>query len=133
MSKPREPWWGYVKNVIRKYPAYQQELKRLKNQKITPGYSKDGGRGKTQRKTEAIALRELPPRDQERYEAVDRALRKTKHMPDGDLRYRFVDMVYFKQNKNIQGAAMALHVDYRTILRWNRAFVYLVAEFLNLT
>jgi len=21
MSKPREPWWGYAKNIIRQYPA----------------------------------------------------------------------------------------------------------------
>ena len=133
MSKPREPWWGYVKNVIRRYPAYQQELKRLKSQKITPGYSKTGGRGRTQRKTEAIALRELPPRDQERYEAVEKALRKTKRLPDGELRCRFLDMVYFKQSKTMQGAAMVLHADYTTVLRWNRAFVYLVADNLGLT
>ena len=132
MSKPREPWWGYVKNVIRKYPAYQQELKRLKNQKITPGYSKDGGRGKTQRKTEAIALRELPPRDQERYEAVDRALRKTRRLPDGKERCRLIELTYFQKRLNMQGAAMALHVSYGTVKIWHVQFVRLVAEYLNL-
>lgn len=133
MSKPREPWWGYVKNVIRKYPVYRKELRALRSQKITPGYSKDGGRGMTQRKTEAIALRELPPRDQERYEAVDKALRKTRRMPDGDLRVRLIEMTYFKKTHSMQGAAMVLHADYCTVLRWNRAFVYLVAENMKLT
>ena len=133
MSKPREPWWGYVKNVIRKYPAYKAELHQLRSQKITPGYSKDGGRGKTQRKTEAIALRELPPREQERYEAVEKALARTKRMQNGDLRCRLIEMTYFKKTHNMQGAAMALHADYSTILRWNRAFVYLVADYLKLT
>ena len=99
MSKPREPWWGYVKNVIRKYPEYKKQLRALKSQQITPGYSKTGGRGKTQRKTEAIALRELPPRDQH----------------------------------SMQGAAMVLHADYTTVLRWNRSFVYLVADNMKLT
>lgn len=133
MSKPREPWWGYVKNVIRKYPAYKAELHQLRSQKITPGYSKDGGRGKTQRKTEAIALRELPPREQERYEAVEKALRKTKHMPDGDLRCRLIELTYFKKTLNMQGAAMALHVSYSTVKRWHVDFVYLVAYYLMLT
>lgn len=133
MSKPREPWWGYVKNVIRKYPAYKKDLRELRSQKITPGYSKAGGRGTTQRKTEAVALRELPPRDQERYEAVDKALRRTRHMPDGELRCRLIEMTYFKKSHNMQGAAMALHADYCTVLRWNRSFVYLVAEYMGLT
>ena len=133
MSKPREPWWGYAKNVIWRYPAYKKEFRRIKSQQITPGYSKTGGRGKTQRKTEAIALRELPPRDQERYDAVEKALQRTRHLPNGELRCRFVDMVYFKRSHNMQGAAMALHADYATVLRWNRAFVWLVAENLGLT
>ena len=133
MSKPREPCWGYVKNVIRKYPSYQAELRQIKSQKITPGYSKTGGRGKTQRKTETIALRELPPRDQERYEAVERALRKTRHMQNGDLRCKLIEMTYFQKRLNMQGAAMALHVSYGTVKIWHVQFVCLVAEYLNLT
>ena len=133
MSKPREPWWGYVKNVIRKYPAYKKELRSLRSQKITPGYSKAGSRGSTQRKTETIALRELPPRDQERYEAVDRALRKTRHLPDGDLRCRMIELTYFQKRLNMQGAAMVLHVSYGTAKIWHVQFVRLVAEYLELT
>jgi len=132
MSKPREPWWGYVKNVIRKYPTYKKELRELRSQKITPGYSKAGGRGTTQRKTEAIALRELPPREQERYEAVDKALRKTRHMPDGELRCRLIEMTYFQKRLNMQGASMVLHVSYSTVKRWHVDFVYTVANYLNL-
>lgn len=133
MSKPREPWWGYVKNVIRRYPEYKKQLKVLKSQQITPGYSKTGGGGKTQRKTEAIAIRQLPPRDQERFDAVEKALRKTRRMPDGELHCRLIEMTYFKKTHNMQGAAHVLHVDYCTALRWNRSFVYLVADYLGLT
>lgn len=132
MSKPREPWWGYVKNVIRKYPAYKAALLQLKNQKITPGFSKAAGRGKTQRKTEAVALRELPPRDQQRYEAVDRALRKTRRLPDGDLRCRMIELTYFQKRLNMQGAANALHVSYGTVKIWHVQFVRLVADYLDL-
>lgn len=39
MSKPREPWWGYVKNVLRAYPDYKRELARLRSSvAITPRY-----------------------------------------------------------------------------------------------
>lgn len=133
MSKPREPWWGYVKNVIRRYPAYKAELRRIKSQQITPGYSKTGGRGRTQRKTEAVALRELPMRDQERYDAVEKALRKTRRMPDGDLHCRLIEMTYFRKTHNMQGAAHVLHVSYGTVKIWHVEFVRLVAEYLHLT
>ena len=133
MSKPREPWWGYVKNVIRRYPQYKKELRELRSQQITPGYSKTGGRGKAQRKTEMVALRQLPLRDQERHDAVEKALLRTQHKGNGNLRRQLIEMVYFKKSHNMQGAALCLHVDYSTALRWNRDFVYLVADFLGLT
>lgn len=134
MSHPREPWWGYVKNVIRKYPYYQAELKRIKSAKVTPTYSKGGGVGKSCRKTELTALRSLPPRDQERYEAVEKALQKTKRMPDAELRLKFLDMTYFSRNRTtVQGAAMRLYVSYSTAIRWNKDFAYMVAYNLHLT
>lgn len=133
MSRPREPWWGYVKNVIRKYPVYQAELRRIKESRITPTYSRGGGVGRSRRKTELTALRSLPPRDQERYEAVEKALQKTKKMPDGDLRMRFIEWTYFSRKYTVQGAAMALHVSYSTAIRWNRDFAYMVAYNLHLT
>ena len=132
MSKPREPWWPYVKNVIRRYPDYEAELKRLRTVSVTAKYSKGGGRGGDGRKTEQTALRSLPPKDQLRHDAVARALRKTKHLPDGDLRCRMIEMTYFSGRLNMQGAAMALHASYRNILRWHRDFVYLVADYLDL-
>ena len=134
MSHPREPWWGYVKNVIRKYPYYQAELKRIKSSKVTPTYSKGGGVGKSCRKTELTALRSLPPRDQERFEAVEKALQKTKRMPDAELRMKFLEMTYFSRNRiTVQGAAMRLYVSYSTAIRWNKDFAYMVAYNLHLT
>lgn len=129
MSKPRDPWWGYVKNVIRKYPAYKAELHQLRSQKITPGYSKDGGRGKTQRKTEAIALRELPRGDQARYEAVDKAISITKAMPDGKWRYQLIDQYYFRKHiARLSDIAFSCNISEATAWRWHADFVRLVAE-----
>ena len=132
MSKPREPWWGYVKNVIRRYPEYKKQLRVLKSQQITPGYSKTGGGGKTQRKTEVIAIRQLPPREQERFDAVEKALRKTRNMPDGELRCRLIELTYFRKTHNMQGAAMILHVSYGTVKIWHVQFIRLVADYLGL-
>lgn len=129
MSKPREPWWPYVKNVIRKYPAYKAELKLLKNQKITPGYSKTSGRGKTQRKTEAIALRQLPPGDQVRFEAVERAIIITKAMPDGKWRYKLIEQYYFQKHvARLSDIAFSCNISEATAWRWHADFVRLVAE-----
>lgn len=132
MSKPREPWWGYVKNVIRRYPSYQAELKRIRSCSVTTQYSKGGGRGGSSRKTELTAMRSLPPRDQERHDAVDKAMRKTNRLPDGKLRCRMIELTYFTGRLNMQGAALALHVSYVQVLRWHREFVYLVADYLGL-
>ena len=133
MSKPREPWWGYVKNVIRRYPSYQAELKRIRSCSVTTQYSKGGGRGGSSRKTELTALRSLPPRDQERHDAVAKALRKTNRLPDGKLRCRMIELTYFTDRLNMQGAAQALHISYGTAKIWHVQFVRLVAEYLGLT
>lgn len=133
MGRSRELWWIYVKKVIRQYPAYQKEIRRIKESKITPTYSKGGGVGKSCRKTELIALRSLPECDQERYEAVEKALQRTGKMPDGDLRLKFIQLTYFTREVNIEGAAMRLYVSRSTALRWNMDFMYMVARYLKLT
>ena len=134
MSRAREIWWDYVKKVIRWYPKYQKKLRCLKESKITPTYSKGGGVGKSCRKTELIALRSLDPCDQERYDAVEKALQKTKHMPDGDLRLKLNEGTYFSRNPiTMEGAAVRLYVSYSTALRWNKDFIYMVAHYLRLT
>ncbi len=132
MSRPREPWWGYVKNVIRRYPAYEAELKRLKATSVTTRYSKGRGAGGSSRKTELTALRSLPEKDQLRHDAVARALQKTKRMQNGELRCRMIDLTYFSGRCNMQGAALTLHVSYMTVRRWHVDFVRLVAEYLDL-
>ena len=133
MGRSRELWWIYVKKVIRQYPAYKKEIRRIKESKITPTYSKGGGVGKSCRKTELIALRSLPECDQERYEAVEKALQRTGKMPDGDLRLKFIQLIYFTREVNIEGAAMRLYVSRSTALRWNMDFMYMVARYLKLT
>ena len=133
MSKPRELWWGYVKNVVRAYTELSQELEELRRTKVTPNYNATGGGssgpGKT---TENAALRELEPKKQHRYDAVATALRKTKRLRDGGSRCRLIDLVYFRKSHTLQGAADSCHVSYGTAKIWNQNFLRLVASELNL-
>ena len=132
MSKPRELWWGYVKNVVRTYPELEQELKELRRTKVTPNYNATGGSSGPGKTTENAALRELEPKKQKRYDAVEAALRKTRRFRDGSSRCRLIDLVYFRKSHTLQGAADSCHVSFGTAKIWNQNFLRLVASELNL-
>lgn len=101
MSRPRYDWWSYVKGMIRRYPALEQEF-RL--------------RGKDMR---ANRLRELT--------AVRNALRCTRALPDGYLRERLVRLVLIERRLTIEGAALKLYVSARTARRYHQDFILRVA------
>lgn len=128
MSKPREPWWGYVKAVVRAYPGYETELDRLKACTITPNYNATGGGSAASRKTETIALRELPAKEQKRYESVQEALKQTSRQSNGRWRCRMIELVYFRKSHTLPGAAQACHISYATARQWNREFIMTVAK-----
>ncbi len=133
MSKPREPWWGYAKNVIRAYPEYKQELRRLRTAKVTPKYNANGGDSGIGKPTEETALRELPPKEMARLEAVERALQKTKQLRDGTLRVRLIELIYFRRSHTLTGAAEKCHVSHRTAVGWHGDFIRAVASELHLS
>lgn len=60
MSRPRYDWWGYVKGMIRRYPALCRQYWDLHSQSVTALYGPQGGAGDDARKTERLAIRELP-------------------------------------------------------------------------
>lgn len=132
MSRPRDPWWPYIKNVLRAYPAMQRELKARQMQSVTVHYNSTGGSSGPGRSTEQAALRELDPARQREYEAVHRAIRKTGYLPDGKLRNDLIRLVYFRKRYNLSGAAWACHVSERTAQRWHGEFIRLVAAYLDL-
>lgn len=132
MSKPRELWWGYVKNIVRTYPELEQELKELRRTKVTPNYNATGGSSGPGKTTENAALRELEPKKQKRYDAVEAALRKTRRFRDGSSRCRLIDLVYFRKSHTLQGAADSCHVSFGTAKIWNQNFLRLVASELDL-
>lgn len=132
MSKPREPWWPYVKNVLRAYPAMKRELGEIRSQSVTVQYNPVGGGNGPGRTTERTALRELPPPRMREYEAVRKAIRKTGYLPEGKIRNDLIRLVYFRKRYNLSGAAWACHISEATAKRYHGDFLRLVASNLGL-
>lgn len=132
MSESKEPWWNYVKKVIRAYPDYRRELARLRRAvKITPKYNANGGGGGVSTPTEDLALMELPRKEQLRLEAVEKAIDDTRKLPNGKWRVEIIDRVYFRKSHTLTGAANCCHVSYGTAKRWHADFIRMVGENLH--
>lgn len=58
--------------------------------------------------------------------AIEKAIEETKKLPDGELRYRAVDMIYISSTHSIDGAALEVQASRRTVQRWCSKFVYMV-------
>lgn len=132
MSKPRYGWWGYVKYIIRAYPARKQEYEELHRQTITANISGMPGGGGISRGTESIAIRELPGTQQREFEAVRRAIQATKQLPTGRERLELIEMVFWKKSHTLSGAAYKLNLSYTTAQRYHGEFVLSVAGFYGL-
>lgn len=127
MSRQKQ-WWGYVKAVVRDYPEYERRLEQIKAGSITPNYNATGGSSGASRKTELIALRELPGKEQKKYEAVHEALQQTSRRSSGRWRCRMIELVYFRKSHTLQGAALECHISWATARLWHREFIDLVAK-----
>ena len=133
MSKPRYPWWGYIKNVIRSYPELKQEYENLHEQSITASLSGMPGGGEVSRGTENIAIRELPKPKQRRYNAVCNAIEVTARLKTSTERLKVVNAYYWRKSKKVTlgGAANQANVCYETAVNYHRDFVMIVAYFMG--
>lgn len=129
MSKPRERWWGYARNMIRAYPALKKALAELHTQSMVAnmnGMPRGGGAGRI---IESVALRQLPEDDQKDFDAVSRAIEETELMADGRLHVDLISMVYWsRRNLRLKDAAMKLNISEQTAKLWHRDFVRLVGK-----
>lgn len=129
MSKPRYRWWGFVRKMIRDYPALKKQWEELHTQSISvemTGMPKGTGVG---RGVEAIALQQLPRDDQDAYDAVTRAVELTKLRPDGKERLALIRYVYWYEKRHlIKDAAYKLHISEDTAKEWHGEFVRLVGK-----
>ena len=127
MSKPRYGWWSYAKYLTKKYPELKQEYDTIHSQHIAADLSKIlGSSSNTSRSTEIVALLQLLPARQADYDAVTKAIEQTKRLKNGAERLRFIDMVFWKQSHNIDGAAYALGYSDITGKRFHSDFLRLV-------
>ncbi len=127
MSKPRYPWWGYARNMIRAYPARKKEYEQLHEQSVTANMSGMPGGGDVSRGTEDVAIRELPHTRQREYEAVKRAIEVTQRQWNGKERLRIIELVYWKRSHTLDGAAFAVGYGYDRARQLHGEFVRLVA------
>ena len=134
MSKPRYPWWGYAKAMVRQYPELKKEYEQLHEQAITANLSSIPGGGNASRKVEDIVSRELTGSKQIEYEAVRRAIEATRAMRTGRDRLKLVENAYWrqKQSLSLQGAAMAVNISYDTAIDYHGDFIMMVAYFRRL-
>ncbi len=129
MGKSRYGWWGYVKDMIRRYPMLRAEYADLHTQSVTPAYSgAPGGSGGVRRTAEDVAIRELPSNKQREYEAVRRAVEATEQMNASRDRLQIINLVFWKRSHTLDGAAMTIPCSYRTARRYHAEFIALVAE-----
>lgn len=126
MRARRETWRGIARRAARDYPSLKHALEALRQVRITPSMEPHRGQGSPARSTEAAALRELPPAQARRLEAVENALAVTAKMASGPDRLRLARMVYFDRRKTLEGAAMEIPCSPRTAQGWNSDFLLLI-------
>lgn len=132
MSRPRYAWWGYVKDMIRRYPSLKTEYTELHTSSVTPGYSGMSGGGGPSRAVEDVVIRELPYTKQREYEAVRRAVAATERMASSRDRLKVIDLVFWKRSHTLDGAALQIPCSYRTARRYHSEFIKMVASFYGL-
>lgn len=129
MSKPRYKWWGYVKNIIRAYPDLKKAYEALHEQPVTANASGGSNTGNVSRRTENVAIRELPYTEQREYEAVRRAVEYTKHFRNGDKRLKIIELVYWKNSHTLAGAALQVGYSYDRAKQIHKDFIVAVATY----
>lgn len=132
MSRPRYRWWGYVKNVIRAYPELKRLMAEQPQTSLTAQYGPTIPSGRIGRPVEGVAVKMLSGRDTAEYEAVKAAIRDTAKLPNGEIRLKVIDLVYWKRSHTLGGAGHAAGYSYRQTKRIQEQFAYLVAENLGL-
>lgn len=132
MSKMREPWWGYCRNIVRMHPVYLVRYRALHDVSMTANYTGLPGGSTPSRSTENVAARELTQTEQKSLDAVEAAIRATLRRKDGGERLRLIGLVYwpkdYRQALTLREAGDKLYISERTAKRWHRDFILTVAR-----
>lgn len=136
MSKLREPWWGFCRNITKMYPAYLARYRALHDVSMTANYTGLPGDSTPSRSTEDVATRELTQTEQKSLDAVEAAIRATRRRKDGKDRLALIRLVYWPDQPNqaltLREAGDKLYISERTTWRWHRDFILTVARYRGL-
>lgn len=127
MSKPRYNWWSFALAIIRDYPERCKQLKELRQQNTVAdnsGMPKGGG---ASRAAENVAMRQLPAQEQREYEAVHKALVRTRAMKAAKSRLDIIKLTMW-HGYSIEGAALIVNESPATTRRYRWQFVMLVGH-----
>jgi hypothetical protein len=109
-----------------------KELAALRQQTTTASYTLVSNHSGTGRPAEQAAMKLLPPQNQRELEAVKASVQETSRLPDGEERVRLIAMVFWRQSHTLAGAALELHMSYRSAQRRHNDFILLVGANLGL-
>ena len=109
MSKPRYRWWGYVKAVIRAYPALDKVIREPIYTPTTARYSTQPPQAGDGRSLECAVVKKLDGQDMKEYEAVSAAIRATERLPNGKARLEIIDLVSWRVLACRWGIATGIH------------------------
>lgn len=126
MSRRSSTWRQAARQAAYDYPGLRSQLRDLQSMSMTPSLSGMPIGGGDHRSTEDAALRQLPPEDQRRLDAVAQALEISSHLTSGLARVKMIEMVYFRRSHTLEGAALRIPCDVRTVKTWNNDFLLLI-------
>lgn len=119
-------WRRIARQAAYDYPGLRSQLRDLQSMSVTPSLSGMPMGGGEHRSTEDAALRQLPPEEQRRLDAVAQAVEISEHLTSGLARRKLIDLVYFRRSHTVEGAAMQIPCDVRTAKTWNSDFLLLI-------
>lgn len=133
MGRAREPYWYYVKSIIKEYPKLEKELTTPLSPRLHVSLEAGGSRTPAN-PTQDCVIHDLPPKKQRKYDAVSNAILKTRltHPNTASDRLKVIDLVYWKQSHTVAGAAMKVPCHRNIAGKWQGDFIKLVAEELDL-
>lgn len=130
MSRYKFEWWPQAVWAVRSYPELKKWQKNLHcSQSLSQKVTGMPGGGDVSRTTENIVLKQMPPRSQQDYEAVTRAIALTRRLPDGEKRMELIERMYW-QGRKLTITQVMYHVNAGDALakKWHREFIWLVGK-----
>lgn len=132
MSRPRDRWWSYVKNIIRDYPKLEQLHNERRRADIIPAYGDGAHSGNTSDQTHIAATRGLSAWEEREYDAVRRAVEITERYHNGYHRMKIISGAYWEMGeRRLRYLALSIPCSEQTAKKWNREFIRLVASLLG--